>query len=115
MTTVGRKSIRGNPLTAAERMQRKRTKMAIRIEEAKNSGYTPMLILINDKHLMAFAELEKQFGNSLTDGKLAELTFQAYNDFLKRNHMTDLPEYSGELPIIDINAKIKFQEWEDAQ
>jgi hypothetical protein len=115
MTTVGRKAIRGNPLTSAQKKQRQRMKMAIRIEEAKNSGYTPMLTLINKKQLMACAEYEKQFGNNLTDGKLAELIFQALNNFLKSNHMTDLPEHSGELSIIDIKAKIKFQEWEAQQ
>ena len=114
-TGTGRKAIRDNPLTPAQKKQRQRMKMAIRIEEAKDSGYTPMLILVNNKQLMACAEWEKQFGNNLTDGKLAELIFQALNNFLKSNHMTDLPEYSGELSIIDLNAKIKFQEWEDAQ
>lgn len=113
--TAGKKSIRGKPLTSAQKMQRQRMKMAIRIEEAKNKGYTPMLTLINDKQLMACAEYEKQFGSNLTDGKLSELIFQALNDFLKSQHIIDLPQYDGELSVIEITAKIKFMEWEQAQ
>jgi hypothetical protein len=69
----GPKPIIGRAMSAAERKRRQRMKELFLVKAAEESGYIPVMILLNEQQLKALAELEASWGGYLDSGSRPRL------------------------------------------
>lgn len=120
---MGRKPLKGEPMTGVERNKRLKAKNICYLKAAQNSGFTPRMILINDEQFKAIGKLEEGFGGAFNRDRLNEWVFVALRDFLKAEitaglldlEAESLPDNSNALSMVQIEAAIKFLEWETSQ
>ena len=119
---VGRKPSGDKPLTSAEKMQRQRVKRELWNESAKDSDYTTMPILINNRHILAFNELAGEILEPFDTETLSIFLFEAAQLYLEQEKFgleapkrDDWPKHCRAISMISLNAKLKFSEWERNQ
>ena len=122
---AGRKPLGDKPLTSAEKMRRQRVKQACLALAAKDNGYVSVQVLLNEKQLLAWGELEHKITNGkptpLTQEKISNWIFYALKNFLNDQALEldlkipkhdDWPQHCEGLLMIQHNAQLKFNEWE---
>ena len=111
--------VTGKTLSAAERKQRQRARQAFLAESAKDSDFTPMTVLLSNKQLLAFSELNAGLPDTFDIDTLSILLFKAAQFYLEQEEFQlettkreDWPKEHWAISMITLNAKLKFKEWE---
>jgi hypothetical protein len=132
----GAKPLNAVALTAAQRKQRERAKLACRIEAAKDNGYTPTTVLLSNKQLTSlskFSFLETKVKGLIDNRKINDVIFHALKmylkdleqDYIERGHPVDVVEmcaYTDDnsadlnsLMQVEADTARLFNEWEKQQ
>jgi hypothetical protein len=116
---AGRKPLGAKPLTSAQKMRRQRARQAFLADAAQDSDFTPMTVLLSNKQLLAFRELNAELPDTLDVDTLSILLFKAAQFYLEREEFQlettrreDWPKDHWAISTIMLNAKLKFNEWE---
>lgn len=118
---VGRPTMGKRAMSGVEKNRRMLARRKLLNETAKEYGYTPTIVYLNDKQLLALKELEESWGSELDNIKLNHALFRELKyalehstSDLKAVKQDDWPQHS-DIDMIYINGNLKFEQWEKEQ
>lgn len=115
---MGRPPLGEKPMTGIEKNRRMLTRRKLLNEAAKEHGYRPTTVFLNEKQIGALKELEQGKGNVLNSKALNQALFRALKYALEHStsglqaiHQNTWPQHC-EIDMIYIVADRKFRDWE---